>query len=110
MTATATAVTTEKVSPQLQTSEIVLKKVLVAIDFSEQTPRIMEAALAIARSFRSELILVHGATPQIYGTGAEPSPIETLEVALDVAKAMMTAVCPTAIRAIARKNQREALA
>jgi len=92
MTATATAVTTEKVSPQLQTSEIALKKVLVAIDFSEQTPRIMEAALAIARSFRSELILVHGATPQIYGTGAEPSPIETLEVALDVAKAMMTAL------------------
>ena len=88
MTATGTA--NLEVMPHLQTSEIHLTKLLVAIDFSEQTSRTMEAALAIAKSFGSELILVNGATPQIYGTGAEPVPLETFDVALDIAKAMMT--------------------
>lgn len=87
---TAPGIATATISPQLQTSEIALKKVIVAIDFSKQTSRTMEAALAIGKSFRSELILVHGATPQVYGTGAEPVSIETFDVALDIAKAMMT--------------------
>ncbi|HEV2576290.1 MAG TPA: universal stress protein [Acidobacteriaceae bacterium] len=67
-----------------------MAKLLVAIDFSQQTPRTLEAAVTIAKAFGSELILVNGATPQVYGTGVEPVPIETFEVALDIAKGMMT--------------------
>ena len=87
MTANTTA--SLEVTPQLETTEISLKKLLVAIDFSEQTPRTLEAAASIAKSFSSELLLVNAATPAVYGTGAEPVPIETFEVNLDIAKARM---------------------
>lgn len=87
MTANTTA--SLEVTPQLETTEISLKKLLVAIDFSEQTPRTLEAAASIAKSFGSELLLVNAATPAVYGTGAEPVPIETFEVNLDIAKTRM---------------------
>lgn len=84
-----TATVTSEVTPQLETSEIALRKLLVAIDFSQQTARTLAAAIAIAKSFGSELLLVNAAIPRVYGTGAEPVPIETFEVNLDIAKAMM---------------------
>ena len=86
---TANTIASLEVTPQLETTEIRLKKLLVAIDFSEQTTRTLEAAISIARSFGSELLLVNAATPAVYGTGAEPVPIETFEVNLDIAKARM---------------------
>jgi nucleotide-binding universal stress UspA family protein len=86
---TANTIANVEMTPQLETTEIRLKKLLVAIDFSEQTPRTLEAAISIAKSFGSELLLVNGATPAVYGTGAEPVPLETFEVNLDIAKARM---------------------
>ena len=86
---TANTTTSLEATPQLETTEIRLKKLLVAIDFSRQTVRTLEAAVAIAKSFDSELLLVNAATPMVYGTGAEPVPIETFEVNLDIAKARM---------------------
>lgn len=87
---TTSAIATPEVTPRLQTTEIRLGKVLVAIDFSQQTAHTLDAAIAIGKSFGSELILVNAATPGVYGTGAEPVPIETFEVNLEIAKAMMT--------------------
>ena len=87
MTASGTA--TLEIAPRLQTSEIIVTKLLVAIDFSPQTPRTLETAIAIARPFGAELILANATVPKIYGTGAEPVPLETFDVQLDIAKAMM---------------------
>ncbi len=75
--------------PRLETTEIQFTKLLAAVDFSVQTPLVMKAAAAIARSFGSELIVVNAATPMVYGTGMEPVPIETFDVNLDIAKARM---------------------
>ena len=52
---TANTIANVEMTPQLETTEIRLKKLLVAIDFSEQTPRTLEAAISIAKSFGSEL-------------------------------------------------------
>jgi len=73
--------------PHLDTSEILLQTIVVAIDFSPHSTRALKEALAIARRFNSELLLVHGTTPALYGT--EPIPIECLDVELDIARNRM---------------------
>lgn len=73
-------------APHLATSQVQFRKVVVAIDFSAQTNQVMAAAIQIAREFHSVLFLVHAATPVVYGTGAEPVPIQTYEVNLEIAK------------------------
>jgi len=82
--------TTLEVTPHLDTTGILLTRVVAAVDFSTQTPHVMEAATTIANFFSSELIVVNAATPAIYGIGTAPSPIETFEVNLDIAKAQMS--------------------
>lgn len=75
--------------PHLATSEVLFQTIVVAIDFSPQSMRALKEAIAIARCFGSELLLVHGASPMVYGTGMEPVPVECFDVQLDVAKARM---------------------
>ena len=77
---------TLEATPHLDTSEIRLTKLLAAVDFSVQTPPVMEAAISIAHSFGSEVIVVNAATSVTHGTGMEPVPIETFDVNLDIAK------------------------
>lgn len=81
--------------PHLDTSEILLQTIVVAIDFSPHSTRAFKEAIAIARCFGSELLLVHGATPAVYGTGTESVPIECFEAELDVAKARMAQLIAT---------------
>jgi len=81
--------------PHLDTSEVLLRSIVVAIDFSSHSTRAFKEAIAIARCFGSELLLVHGATPAVYGTGMEPVPIECFEAELDVAKAKMAELIAT---------------
>ena len=78
---------TLKGEPHLATSEILLQTIVVAVDFSPYSRRALKEALSIARCFGSELLLVHGATPAIYGT--EPIPPECFDAGLDVARARM---------------------
>lgn len=78
-----------EVSPHLATSPILLKRILVAIDFSDQSSKGLEEAIAIARCFGSELLLVHAASPAVYGTGMEPIPIAPIELQLEIARAQM---------------------
>lgn len=73
----------------LATSEILLQTIVVAVDFSPQSTRALKEAVAIARCFGSDLLVVHGATPAVYGTGVEPVPIECFEAELNVAKSRM---------------------
>ena len=80
---------TLEVTSHLDTSEIRFTKLLAAVDFSVETPPVIEAAVTIANSFGSEVIVVNAATPVVYGTGMEPVPIETFDVNLDIAKARM---------------------
>jgi nucleotide-binding universal stress UspA family protein len=86
---------TAKREPHLGTSEILLQTIVVAIDFSPYSLRAFKEAIAIARCFGSELLLVHGVTPAVYGTGMEPMPIECFEAELDVAKAKMAELIAT---------------
>lgn len=81
---------TPEATPRPETSEVLLRKLLVAIDFSQQTPHTLETALAIGRLFGSELLLVNAATPMVYGMGNGPVPMETAEMNLDVPRARMT--------------------
>lgn len=76
-------------NPHLATSEVLLRKLLVAIDFSKASKAVVKHAIAIAKCFDSEIFLVNAATPVIYGTGAEPIPIETFDVNLSIANARM---------------------
>lgn len=78
---------TLKGEPHLATSEILLQTIVVAIDFSPYSTRALKVALSIARCFGSELLLVHGATPAVYGT--ELIPAECFDVELDAARARM---------------------
>lgn len=88
LTATAaTDATTEL--PHLATSVVKFQRLLLAIDFSSQTPQVLNFALQIAAIFHSELYLVSAANPAVYGTGAEPIPIETFEVNREIAEALM---------------------
>lgn len=73
----------------LATSEILLQTIVVAIDFTTHSTRALKQALSIARSFGSELLLVHGVTPAAWGTGTEPVPTGYFEAELEIAKSKM---------------------
>ncbi|WP_213806262.1 universal stress protein [Granulicella sp. dw_53] len=67
----------------LATKNIQFNRILVATDFSAPAAQALKTAIAIARTFDSEILLVHAAPPQAYGTGAEPLPPDLLAVNLD---------------------------
>lgn len=71
------------------TTDLQFKRILVAIDFSKRTPQVLSTAIQIANIFESELFLVHAAALAVYGTGAEPVPLETFDVNLRIAQACM---------------------
>jgi len=73
----------------LETSEILLQKLLVAIDFTKQSPRVLQGSRHDRPCFGSEILLVHAASPLIYGTGMEPVPTAPFEMELEAAKAQM---------------------
>jgi len=75
--------------PHLATSEILLHKLLVAVDFSDQSSRALQEAITISRCFGSEILLVHAVTSTVYGAGMEPVPIAPFEMGLEVATARM---------------------
>jgi nucleotide-binding universal stress UspA family protein len=51
-----------------------MKTVLVPIDFSDATPRVLAAATAQARAFGARLVLVHVSEPEPDFVGFEPGP------------------------------------
>ncbi len=100
---------TLEVAPLLDTSEIQVTRLLAAVDFSVQTSCVMEVATTIANAFSSEVIVVNSATPLVYGTGAEPIPIETFDVNLDIAKSRMVELVKSS-PALATLKHREIVA
>lgn len=72
--------------PHLGTSEILVRKLLVAIDFSEPSLRALKTAIAIAQSFGSELFLVSAVTPFVYGDGV---PVDSIDIELNGINAKM---------------------
>lgn len=76
-------------TPHLATTDVRFRRLLLAIDFSPQTKSVIHAAIAIAKCFNSELFLVNAATPMIYSAGAEFTPVDTLDVELEIAEARM---------------------
>ena len=75
--------------PRLASSDVQFHRILLAIDFSVHTHQVIVAAIQIAGDSHSKLFLVHAAAPLVYGTGAEPIPIETSDVNLETAQACM---------------------
>ena len=73
----------------LATTDVKFQKILLAIDFSLQTAQVIQAAVQIAKVYASELFLVYAAVPPVYGAGAQPTPIETFEVDLEIEQARM---------------------
>jgi nucleotide-binding universal stress UspA family protein len=75
--------------PHLATSELLLRTIVVAVDFSPQSTQALKEAISIARCFGSEILLVHGATPTVFDAGAETMLIDCYGLELDAAKAKM---------------------
>lgn len=73
----------------LGTCDVAFRKLLLAVDFSPQTKEATRTAISIAAAFQAEVVLMHAATPAMYGTGMEPVPIDSFEVNFDVAQANM---------------------
>lgn len=84
----ASAISAVKSDLQLATDEIVLRKLLVAVDFSSQTPQVFKTAIAVANCYNSEPWLVNAATPVV----AETMLIDSYEVNLEIAKARMASL------------------
>jgi len=72
-------------TPRLNTCEILLENILVAVDFSKHSTCALQQAMSVARCFGSELTLAHAATPAVYGTGLEPIPIAPYDMELETA-------------------------
>ena len=76
--------------PHLATTDIRLRRLLLAIDFSEQTPGILRSAIQIAKIFNSELFLLNAALPAVFAAGSAQMPIDTFQGNMDLAQSMMT--------------------
>lgn len=53
-----------------------IKTVLAAVDFSDVTPHVLNAAKAHALAFKSKVILLHVSDPEPYMVGFEPGPVK----------------------------------
>ncbi len=51
-----------------------MKTILVPVDFSDATPRVIEAASQMAKAFASRVVLLHVAEPEPDFVGFEPGP------------------------------------
>lgn len=52
-----------------------MKTILVPVDFSDVTPRVVEAARAIAKAFDARMVLLHVSEPEPDFIGFEPGPM-----------------------------------
>ena len=77
------------VAPHLATTEVIFRKLLVAIDFGPQTSQVVKTAISVAKAFHAEMLLVHAACPVIIGTGTEPLPAESYAINLEAAQTRM---------------------
>jgi nucleotide-binding universal stress UspA family protein len=75
-----------EVTPHLATTEVIFRKLLVAIDFDAHAKQVLKTAAAVASSFNAELLLVHSATPVVDGIGADTIPINSYDVNLELAQ------------------------
>lgn len=80
--------TATQTTPHLGTSDVHFRRILLAIDFSEQTSQVMNLGLEFAGIFDAELYLVNATTPILY-TGSEPVPAATFDVNLEIAQTRM---------------------
>ncbi len=78
-----------QIKPHLATRQVQFHKLLVALDFSAQTPRVLKTAIAVANYFSAELLLVNAIPPIVY---VEPVPAEIYDADMDAAKATMAAL------------------
>ncbi len=58
-----------------------MKTILVPVDFSDATPKIVAAARELAEAFRSRIVLLHVVEPEPAFVGFEPGP-ESVRVAI----------------------------
>jgi nucleotide-binding universal stress UspA family protein len=56
-----------------------MKSILVPVDFSDVTPKVVKAAIQLAKPFQSRITLMHVTeiTPQILGIGPAPEAVPT---------------------------------
>ena len=73
----------------LATTEVIFRKLLVAVDFSAQTQQVLKTAISVATSFNAEILFVHATSPVIYGAGTEPVPIDNYAINLEAAQTRM---------------------
>lgn len=52
-----------------------MKTILVPVDFSDVTPRVVETARSIARAFDARMVLLHVSEPEPDFIGFEPGPM-----------------------------------
>src|SRR6186713_565195 len=52
-----------------------MKTILVPIDFSDVTPRVLDAARELAGAFAAKIVLLHVSEPEPDFVGFEPGPI-----------------------------------
>lgn len=52
-----------------------MKTILVPVDFSDVTPRVVETARSIARAFEARMVLLHVSEPEPDFIGFEPGPM-----------------------------------
>ncbi len=67
--------------PPISLPEVNLKRILVPIDFSEQSRKAMQYALSFARQFNAEVLLLHVMEFAPVATSASPLPIIQDEMA-----------------------------
>lgn len=58
-----------------------MKKILVPVDFSNVTPRVVDAAADLSRALSAELVLLHVAQPEPEFIGYEPGPTSVRQAA-----------------------------
>src|SRR5437868_10332839 len=57
------------------TEDFLMKTILVPVDFSDATPRVVETAHSMARALRSRIVLLHVTEPEPEFIGFEPGPL-----------------------------------
>jgi len=78
-----------EVSPHLATTEVIFRKLLVAVDFTAQTQQVLKTAVTVAACFNAEILFVHAAYPVIYGAGMELVPADAYDISLEAAQSKL---------------------
>lgn len=65
-----------------------MKTLLVPIDFSPVTDKVVDAALVFARAFQGRVVLLHAIQPPVVAGGEYALPIDVVEEAVNTSKAV----------------------